>query len=312
MRRLVLIDGNPLLYRSFYSKGTSHLKTSRGALSGAFYGALRTFQAIQKRFPNSDFLFAFDRGLSGRDKIYPGYKPLSGQYESSAKPEGFTKQLLHVQEFLRAMAIPVFAVNGIEADDLISVASYGWVEQFPSRFSAVIVSSDRDFLQLVSPNVLLYDDRSKVFFGPDEVQTQFGVPVDKFVWYKALIGDSSDCIPSVPGYGPVRAKRAVLQGSMPTYKVLSAILRRNYDLIRLPKNSYEIFSLSSEGQQSLELAIADMFRYFLSTSYKGLQKYLDFDRAQELLNEYECKSLCLESFSKYSTTPLLKYRTRGC
>lgn len=311
MNRLVIIDGNPLLYRGFYSKGTFHLKTSRGELSGAFYGALRTFQSLQNRFKDSHFMFAFDRGLSGRDKIYAGYKPLSGVYDEKAKPEGFTKQLLHIQEFLRAMAIPVLTVNGIEADDLISVAVQGWIAQSPKHFSSIIVSSDRDFLQLVTDEILLYDDRAKEFFGPNEVQSKFGVPVDRFLQYKALIGDSADQIPSVIGYGPVRAKRAVNDEKLPSEGLELKVFDRNKSLMRLPKNSYEITALTDYQQQKLELIIADIFRSFLTERYANLQQTLDFDRAQEILNLYECKSLKLETFARYAKAKLEKYIRGG-
>lgn len=301
MNRLILIDGNPLLYRSYYAKGTSGLKTSRGELSGAFYGALRTFQALQNRFPKADYLFAFDRGLSGREKIFTGYKPLSGTYTDNSKPPGFSKQLLHVQEFLRAMAIPVLTVNGIEADDLISVVTHEWIdEEDQQEFSVVIVSSDRDFLQLVSKQVLLYDDRAKCFFGPDDVESQFGVPVDRFVLYKSLIGDLADKIPPVEGYGPVRAKEAVLNDKFPKSGQKLKDFERNKDLIRLPKNSYAIQALTGVAQQKLESRIAEIFRGFLSGDYKSFHEDLNFDKAQEILNSYECKSLKLDYFSKYS------------
>lgn len=309
MNRLILVDTHPLLYRAYYSKGTEGLKNSKGLLTGAFYGALKLIQALRTRFLDAHFIFAFDRGLSGRDKIFSGYKPNASQPD--LKPNGFMRQLHHVEEFLVHMGVPVLAVDGIEADDLISVATAMWIRQAKKHFSAIIVSSDRDFLQLVTPEVLLYDDRAKKFYGPDEILRDFGVFASDFLNYKCLIGDLSDKIPSVPGFGPVRAREAVVDLSSKLNQAKKQIFKRNKQLIQLPRYVEDIRTLKLQQQEVLEYTISDIFRAFLSESYSSLVEQVHFDGAQSLLDAYECRTLKLEAFAFYSCVKLEKYRRKS-
>lgn len=299
MPQLLVIDGTPLLYRGYFSPGTKHLRTSAGLISGGFYGALKIVQALQARFARADFSVCFGMGLSGRERIYAGYKPTSRIHEEAAKPEGFLRQLEDLQCFLRAVGMPVFMMLGVEADDLISLLACMWAAEHSNH--AVIVSSDHDFLQLVNEKIMCYDDKAKRFTGPAEVEERFQIPADAYLRYKAYVGDVSDNIPSIPGYGPVRAREAVLGMRTITDPAHAKAYDRNLRLMTLPRTLDELTCLSVQQRFALRTQIRSTFKSFLAQEYASLQTCVDLETAQALLDKYECKSFRVEHFARYHT-----------
>lgn len=282
--RLVVIDGQPIAYRAFHSPGTRNLQTTTGVPSGLFYGFLRTYLALKKRLPNSHFVICFDSGRSWRNDACAEYKT----HAEDGKPNGFLGQLGDVQTFLHCVGVPIFKESMLEADDLISVLVSEWVKVSKS---AIIVSSDRDFFQLVSDTILLYDDRAKKFYGPKEVENLTGVKIQYFLSYKCLMGDKSDCLSGVYGYGPKRARMAAKNPEQILFGPDLQIFTRNKLLIKLPRSAEELH-LHSAGRRRLRLMISSLFHDFQA----GLHRVRDTLAAKELLDAYECKAFTVNDF----------------
>ena len=290
MNRLIIIDSHPLAYRAYYSPGTRKLKTSDGTLSGLFFGFIRSYITLQSRFPKSHFIFCFDSGASWRNKVYPAYK----SHHPPGTLEGFDLQLEDLKTFIQALGIPTFIQSGLEADDLISVCACEWVASIKDG-TAVIVSSDRDFFQLVSEKISCYDDRAKTFYGPAEVEAKTGVRPEHIVNYKALLGDPSDNIAGVYGYGPKKA--ALYAKYIYSEEYLDAdeldIFFRNIRLINLPQSLGELGAyLSRGGLQRISDKIEEAFELF---QYHRL-RVIDLFIQEELLVKYEVKTININSF----------------
>ena len=288
MNRLVVIDAHPVAYRAFYSPGTAHLKTSNGIASGVFYGVLNTFQALKKQLPKSAYLFCFDSFGSWRNAVYPHYKKRT----QLSKPDGFIEQLDHVREFLIAAGVSVLRWSELEADDLISLVVSAWNSRSP-KSTSVIVSSDRDFFQLVSKKTLCYDDRAKIFYGPEDVWNKIGVPPAYIVNYKCLLGDVADGIKGIRGYGKVKAARYAqfVHPSDFLSEGDTAIFNLNHHLICLPR-SMEYIPLDIVEQTALKEDIRDT----LEGLSCGNVRAANLERVQELLSIYEVRKFKIEDF----------------
>lgn len=285
MTRLVVIDGNPVCYRAFHAPGTRRLQTSTGMKSGLFYGFLRTYLALKKRLPNSHFVLCFDAGRSWRNDACAEYKT----HAEDGKPNGFSTQMQDVLSFLQCVGIPTFQEPMLEADDLISVLVSEWVKVYNT---AIVVSSDRDYFQLVSDNILLYDDRAKKFYGPKEVENLTGVKLQYFLNYKCLIGDKSDCLSGVYGYGPKRARLICKNPQQTLFGADLQIFERNRHLMQLPRSAEQL-PLHTAERRRIRLTINRLFDA-LRTGYQS--RVRDVRLAQELLNYYECKVYKAEDF----------------
>lgn len=292
MRRLVVIDGNPLAYRAYHSPGTRNLQTSTGVRSGLFYGFLRTYLALRKRLPGSHFVVCFDSTGSWRNTLCGEYKTQG----DDGKPNGFLSQINAVQAFLRGVGVPLFKEPMLEADDLISVLASEWVKVAKS---AIIVSSDRDFFQLVSERILLYDDRAKKFYGPKEVENLTGVKIQYFLSYKCLMGDKADCLSGVYGYGPKRARMACKNPEQMLFGPDLQIFTRNKLLIKLPRTPEELH-LHAAGRRRIRLMIGSLFHDFRY----GLLRLADTAAAQDLLDSYECRVFTAHDFLPKTTEPI--------
>ncbi len=286
--RLIAIDAHPLAYRAFFQPAYAPLKTSKGVSSGVFYGFLTSVLALQRRFVGSYFVFAFDSGKSWRNDIVSNYK----HYGERARPIDFFSQLEHAKLFLTAVGYPVLAVSKLEADDILSVICSEWCSFF-SR-TAIIVSSDRDFFQLVSDQILVYDDRQKKFFGPAEVRVSMGVVPEHFLAYKCLLGDVSDNLFGVASYGKVRAAKAA-PSIFPLSEQLSdedaVIFLRNMELMTLPRRCLDL-RISRRAQAVFEKTITALFERWTQNKHVQLDPIL----AKKLLDMYECVSLNVLDF----------------
>ena len=293
MNRLIIIDASPLAYRSYYASGTKNLKTSKGVLSGTFFGCLRSFVSLKARFPKSHFIFCFDSGDSWRNQIYKDYKT----HDPVSKLKGFDEQLGDVYIFLEACGIPIFKQKGLEADDLISICACEWVACNEDSTS-IIVSSDRDFFQLVSDDISCYDDRAKIFYGPKEVEAKLGVKPEDVVKYKALLGDKADNIAGIYGYGPKKSAHFA-KHKFGYEDFLSSeqqdIFTINKELITLPRGMYCLTGLiSPPAWEKLDAKISDAFSLF-----NGYQlRKINIAISTELLRKYEVKTIHISDFTE--------------
>ncbi len=141
-------------------------------------------------------------GGSFRQRLFPGYKA-----SREAQPEDLSAQLPIAREVAEAYRIPVLQVPGVEADDVIATL----VAKAPAELAVTIVSTDKDLMQLVSDRVTLLDTMKNRRFGPAEVEERFGVPPERVLDVRALVGDASDDIPGVKGIGEKGAAQLIRQ-----------------------------------------------------------------------------------------------------
>ncbi len=190
-RRLVIIDAANTLYRAFF--GIPPLRNSAGRPTGSVYGFVTMLQKVIREESPDHLVVVFDApGGSFRERIFPAYKATR-----EAQPEDLTEQIPLAHEVAHAYRIPVLQVPGVEADDVIATL----VAKAPANLPVTIVSTDKDLMQLVSDRVTLLDTMKDRRFGPAEVEERFGVPPDRVLDVRALVGDASDNIPGVKGIG---------------------------------------------------------------------------------------------------------------
>jgi DNA polymerase-1 len=200
VRRLVLIDAANCLYRAFFAPFPP-LRTSDGTPTKAVYVFANMLRKLlREERPDAVAVVMDPPGGSFRREIYADYKATR-----DAQPEELTAQFPLARELASAWGIPILEVPGYEADDVIATL----VERAPEDVEVVIVSTDKDLMQLVGEKVALLDTMKDRRIGPAEVEERFGVRPEKLLDVRALVGDSSDNIPGVKGIGEKGAAELV-------------------------------------------------------------------------------------------------------
>ncbi|MBW2244134.1 MAG: DNA polymerase I [Deltaproteobacteria bacterium] len=199
MPRLVVIDGANFLYRAFF--GVPPLRNADGFPTNAVYGFANMLRKVLREEAPDGIVIAMDPpGGSFRKELYSEYKA-----NRDAQPEDLSVQIPVARELIEAFSIPIFEVPGFEADDVIA----SLVEHSPADLEVVIVSTDKDLMQLVSDRVVLLDTMKDKRIGPAEVEARFGVPPAQLLDVRALVGDPSDNIPGVKGIGEKGAAKLI-------------------------------------------------------------------------------------------------------
>ncbi|MGE3541178.1 MAG: 5'-3' exonuclease H3TH domain-containing protein [Candidatus Tectimicrobiota bacterium] len=214
--RLYLIDALPYVFRAFFAIRKMH--SPAGDPVNAVYG-FTTFllQLLQRESP-SHIGIAFDESLTSsfRNSFYPAYKA-----NRELPPQDLARQLAQCQAIVRALGIPVFVDQQYEADDLIGTLARQAVQH---GMEVVIVSNDKDLMQLVTPRVSFYDMARERRFDPAGVATHLGVQPAQIPDFLGLQGDAVDNIPGVQGIGSKTAI-ALLQ-TFPHLEALYTALER--------------------------------------------------------------------------------------
>ena len=205
--RLYLLDGHSLAYRAYFALPTS-LATSTGQVTNAVYGFTSMLIKLLTEERPDLIAVAFDMGApTVRLAMDSEYK--AGRPEA---PNEFRSQLGLIEEVLAALKIPVIRMEGHEADDAIGTLA---VRAAARGIHAVIVTADRDFFQLVDPNIRVMFNRKGisdiVLYDEEGVEARYGIPPGKYLDYVALKGDTSDNIPGVPGVGEKTATKLVVE-----------------------------------------------------------------------------------------------------
>ncbi len=195
--RLVLIDGSSYLYRAFHA--LPPLSNAANEPTGALFGVvnmLRTTLADQPDF----VAFVIDApGPTFRDELYPAYKA-----NRPPMPEDLAAQIAPMHAIVTALGIPILAVPGVEADDVIGTLAR---RAAADGIDVVISTGDKDFAQLVGPHVTLVNTMTRSVLDASGVVEKFGVPPERIVDFLALMGDSVDNIPGVEKCGPKTAAK---------------------------------------------------------------------------------------------------------
>ncbi|HEX2719049.1 MAG TPA: 5'-3' exonuclease H3TH domain-containing protein, partial [Gemmatimonadaceae bacterium] len=202
--RLFLIDGYALIYRAFFALLARPLTTSRGENTSAAWGVANFLQRLLAKHQPEYVGWVHDAGLSFRHERYPAYKATREKLTDELQAD-FDRGMARIATLLDAMRIPILSCDGYEADDVIGTLADAAVRE---GVNAVVVSGDKDFQQLVAPGIWLLNPGRG---GPASVEEQWvsvengnerlGVPPSLVVDYLALVGDSSDNVPGVPGIG---------------------------------------------------------------------------------------------------------------
>ena len=197
---LFLIDGNNYVFRAFYA--IPSLTNSKGFPTNAIYGFATMLIRIIKEWKPDYIAVAFDvKGPTFRHEAYELYKATR-----RAMPETLIPQIPYIKDMIRGFSIPVLEKPGIEADDVIGTLARRYSEQ---GMKVVIVSGDKDMMQLVGENVVIIDTMKDKVYDATAVREKFGVPPEKVVEIMGLTGDASDNIPGAPGIGPKGALRLI-------------------------------------------------------------------------------------------------------
>ena len=212
--RLFLIDGYALIYRAFFALISRPLTTSRGENTSAAWGIANFLQRLQAAHAPEYLGWVHDSGLSFRHERYPAYKA-TRQKLSDELQSDFDRGMERIAEMLSAFRVPVLTVEGYEADDVIGTLAR---QGAAVGVNVVVVSGDKDFQQLVRPGVWLLNPGrggsaavEEQWVSVENAAERLGVEPSLVTDYLALVGDSSDNVPGVPGIGDKTARELVQQ-----------------------------------------------------------------------------------------------------
>ncbi|MDR3432766.1 MAG: DNA polymerase I [Rouxiella aceris] len=199
---LILVDGSSYLYRAYHA--FPPLTNSAGEPTGAMYGVLNMLRSLLLQYQPSHVAVVFDaKGKTFRDELFAEYKS-----HRPPMPDDLRAQIEPLHQMVKSMGLPLLVVPGVEADDVIGTLA---LEAEKAGHAVLISTGDKDMAQLVTPGVTLINTMNNTILGPEEVVTKYGVPPELIIDFLALMGDSSDNIPGVPGVGEKTAQ-ALLQG----------------------------------------------------------------------------------------------------
>ncbi|CNI31386.1 DNA polymerase I [Yersinia massiliensis] len=247
---LILVDGSSYLYRAYHA--FPPLTNSSGEPTGAMYGVLNMLRSLLLQYRPSHVAVVFDaKGKTFRDELFAEYKS-----HRPPMPDDLRSQIEPLHQMVKAMGLPLLVVSGVEADDVIGTLAQ---EAEKAGHAVLISTGDKDMAQLVTPNITLINTMNNAILGPQEVCEKYGVPPELIIDFLALMGDSSDNIPGVPGVGEKTAQ-ALLQGlggldalfsnldkistlSFRGSKTMSAKLEQNKDVAYL---SYKLATIKTD------------------------------------------------------------------
>ncbi len=190
--KVYLVDGSGYIFRAYYA--LPGLTTSTGFPTNALYGFTRMLLRLLKEEDASRVIVGFDAGRQTfRNELFAGYKA-----NRSACPDDLVQQMPYFRQLSTALGLPIAEKPGFEADDVIGTLARRFAE---AGVEVVIVSGDKDLMQLVGERITMWDTMRDVRYGPAEVQQKMGVPPNKVVELLGLMGDSSDNVPGLAGVG---------------------------------------------------------------------------------------------------------------
>lgn len=196
---MYILDGSGYIFRAFYA--VQRLSTKAGFPTNALFGFTRMLVKLLKAAGNTPVVAVFDAGKHNfRHELYPAYKA-----NRKECPPELLQQMPFFGTISEAFGLPVLKKEGFEADDIIATL----VNHFSKNTPITVVSADKDLLQLVGPNVTVWDTMKDVKFSRAEVIEKMGVPPELVPELLALMGDSSDNVPGLDGVGPKTAVQLV-------------------------------------------------------------------------------------------------------
>lgn len=257
MKKIFLIDGMYIVYRSFYA--ITHLTDSKGRPTNALYGFIKSLKKFIEKDTPDYVCIAFDmQAPTFRHLEFKGYKA-----QRKPMPEDMATQIPWIKEAVEAMGISMLSKEGFEADDVIATLAKQ-ISESDQDTEVVIVSKDKDLLQLVNDKISMYDFKADNYkIGIKEVYDKYGIGPDSIVDMLSLSGDTADNIPGVEGVGPKTAAKLMAQyGSVDSlYKDIDA-MKKSKLKDRLIKHKEEVYLNRSiikvKDDVPVEYKLADM------------------------------------------------------
>ncbi|RUO35909.1 DNA polymerase I [Aliidiomarina sanyensis] len=198
----ILVDGSSYLFRAYYAP--PHLTNSAGEPTGAIYGVVNMLRSLLKQYNPTHMAVIFDaKGETFRNDMYAEYKA-----NRPPMPDDLRSQIEPLHQIIRALGLPLISIEGVEADDVIGTLAMQASEE---GRTTLISTGDKDMAQLVNDHVILINTMTNTVLDHDAVIEKYGVRPDQMIDFLALMGDSSDNIPGLPGVGEKTAL-AMLQG----------------------------------------------------------------------------------------------------
>ena len=297
MKKVILIDGNNLLFRSYYAtayKG-SILRNSKGFPTNALFGFINMLNKIISEENPSYMMIAFDKGKTFRHEKYDYYK---GKRDET--PEDLKKQFPVAKKILNAMGIKYFELAGYEADDIIGTFAKKVDEE--AEFVATIVSSDKDLLQLISEDVdvKLLKQKDYIRMNREVFMNTYGLEPIKMIDLKSLMGDQSDNIPGVKGIGEKTAIK-LLQ----TYSSLDGV----YQNIENIKGATKQKLITDKDNAYMSYDIATIYREVpIDTNLDNIKYQNELtDELINIYNDLDFHSLLRKTTNKTTSDDKIKY-----
>jgi len=292
-KRLFLLDGMALAYRAHFAFIARPIRTSKGVNTSALFGFASTLLDLIDREKPSHMAVVFDTPVpTARHVLYPEYKA-----HREAMPEDLAFALPHLRRFATAFGVPVLAMDGYEADDVIGTLA---THAEPAGFTTYMVTPDKDFGQLVSERVHIYKPGLKgeapEVLGVSEVLARWEITrVDQVIDMLGLIGDTADNIPGVPGVGPKTAQKLIAE-----FGSLEALLARTAEVKGKMREKLEQFA----DQARLSKTLATIDRAVpLTVGPESLALGApDAAALQALLAEFEFRSLARRALGAAAET----------
>ena len=278
-KKLLLLDAYALIFRAFYAMIRSPRMTSTGIDTSAVFGFVNTLQDLLKREQPSHIAVCFDPpgGNTFRHKSYEPYKA-----NREKTPEGILVAVPYIKRILQAYRIPIFEVEGYEADDVIGTLSHQAEQQ---GFFTYMVTGDKDFGQLVTPNIKVFDPLKKEILGVEEVNAKYGIQTPtQLIDILGLMGDTADNIPGCPGVGPKNAEKLIQQ-----FGSIENLLQHTGDL----KGAQQKKVIENAEQIRMSKWLATIITDVPVTLEpdKLSRKPVDMDALREIFNELEFRTL---------------------
>jgi DNA polymerase-1 len=282
VNRLLIVDGHAYAYRAFHA--IRNLRGPEGRPTNAIFGFVKALEKLRARLEPAGLMVVWDGGLSAeRMAALPEYKS-----QRPEMPEDLRVQLDEIVSYLAAGGVAGYCGEGVEADDYIAclarrAADAGW--------NVVIASADKDFMQLVSARIGLWNpnDKSEKIWSREQVVAKAGVEPEQVCGWLALMGDAVDNIPGVPGVGPKTAAELLRQfgsvaalsarlAEVKSEKLRAALadsadaVRRNLKLVQLHEVPCEFAPEKLAVRPANREQLRDLFRRW---GFKGMIESLD-------------------------------------
>jgi len=233
----LIIDGSNLFYRGYY---IGNMVDKDGKKVNGIFNFMKMLNLLLVKFRPQYCIITWDLGKSrARYSIYPEYK--AGRRSSLTKKqlENISWQVGTIKFVLKALPVKQVEVMDVEADDIMGYLSK------KTKGSKIIVSNDHDLLQLVSKDTSVYIPKTAKVVSDKNIESFLGIPRDRYVLYKAIVGDSSDNIKGINKMGPVKTKQLLSGDEVVLNTEWDEIIKRNLDLMDIGKliNKEEILQI---------------------------------------------------------------------